>query len=147
MAIERHFSCWKDECAKKPKDSPDCNKDYLDCSSLSKRRREQWAESTVVFKKCDASDDEISFQFGMFGDASSQQVTSAGIVDRYFYCLWWGLKSLWYSLGDLALNLFSISYAEDSPHINLKTLYLMGFVCTSIIAYQVVERYLAKNWG
>ncbi|KAF3630674.1 putative cyclic nucleotide-gated ion channel 18 [Capsicum annuum] len=94
MAIERHFSCWKDECAKKPKDSPDCNKDYLDCSSLSKRRREQWAESTVVFKKCDASDDEISFQFGMFGDASSQQVTSAGIVDRYFYCLWWGLKSL-----------------------------------------------------
>ncbi|CAN4088252.1 unnamed protein product [Withania somnifera] len=93
MSIERHFSCWKDECVKKQKGSPDCNKDYFDCSSLSKPERQEWSETTEVFKKCDANND-IDFVFGMFKDANTEEVTSAGILDRYFYCLWWGLKSL-----------------------------------------------------
>lgn len=105
MSIERHFSCWKDECAKKQKGSPDCYKDYLDCSSLSKPGRQEWSETTEVFKNCDATGD-ITFEFGMFGDANTERVTSASFFDRYFYCLWWGLKSLRYSLRGLALNCF-----------------------------------------
>ncbi|XP_075112829.1 putative cyclic nucleotide-gated ion channel 16 [Nicotiana tabacum] len=93
MAIERHFSCWKDECAKQQEGAPACYKDYLDCSSLGKPGRQEWSETTEVFKNCDANAD-ISFEFGMFGDANTEEVTSAGIFDRYFYCLWWGLKSL-----------------------------------------------------
>ncbi|XP_049396882.1 probable cyclic nucleotide-gated ion channel 16 [Solanum stenotomum] len=93
MSIERHFSCWKDECVKKKKGSPNCNKDYLDCSSLNKPGRQEWSETTEVFNSCDATRD-ITFEFGMFGDANTERVTSAGFFDRYFYCLWWGLKSL-----------------------------------------------------
>ncbi|MCD7453076.1 hypothetical protein HAX54_019508 [Datura stramonium] len=83
----------QDECEKKKKGSPDCNKDYLDCSSLSKPGRQEWLGTTALFKKCDAKGD-IRFEFGMFSDANTEQVTSAGFFDRYFYCLWWGLKSL-----------------------------------------------------
>ncbi|TMW92660.1 hypothetical protein EJD97_012737 [Solanum chilense] len=93
MSIERHFSCWTDECVKKKKGSPDCNHDYLDCSSLNKPGRQEWSETTEVFERCDATRN-ITFEFGMFGDANTERVTSASFFDRYFYCLWWGLKSL-----------------------------------------------------
>ncbi|KAJ8553796.1 hypothetical protein K7X08_024474 [Anisodus acutangulus] len=93
MSIERHFSCWKDECEKKQKGAPDCNRDYLDCSSFGKPGRQEWSETTKVFKNCDANGN-IKFEFGMFSDANTEQVTSAVFFDRYLYCLWWGLKSL-----------------------------------------------------
>lgn len=103
MSIERHFSCWNDEC--KQQDSPDCHKDYLDCSSLSKPGRQEWLEKTQLFKNCDSTGN-ITFVFGMFEDANSEKVTSAVFFDRYFYCLWWGLKSLRYSLRGIFRNYF-----------------------------------------
>ncbi|KAK4362372.1 hypothetical protein RND71_017613 [Anisodus tanguticus] len=72
MSIERHFSCWKDECEKKQKGAPDCNRDYLDCSSFGKPGRQEWSETTKVFKNCDANGN-IKFEFGMFSDANTEQ--------------------------------------------------------------------------
>nr|GMC63503.1 probable cyclic nucleotide-gated ion channel 16 [Ipomoea batatas]GMC69837.1 probable cyclic nucleotide-gated ion channel 16 [Ipomoea batatas]GMC72214.1 probable cyclic nucleotide-gated ion channel 16 [Ipomoea batatas]GMC74388.1 probable cyclic nucleotide-gated ion channel 16 [Ipomoea batatas] len=91
MSVERHFSCWKMECKKQGKK---CNALFLDCSYITMHRRRGWARSTKVFKHCNAKTTPNGFEFGMFADAYNDQVASASFYERYFYCLWWGLRSL-----------------------------------------------------
>ncbi|XP_019197318.1 PREDICTED: probable cyclic nucleotide-gated ion channel 16 [Ipomoea nil] len=91
MSVERHFSCWKMECKKQGKK---CNPLYLDCSYLTMPLRRGWVKHTKVFKHCNAKTTPNDFGFGMFADAYNDQVSSARFYERYFYCLWWGLRSL-----------------------------------------------------
>lgn len=91
MSVERHFSCWKMECKK---EGDKCNPLFLDCSYITMDKRRGWAKSTKVFENCNAKTTPNGFEFGMFSDAYNDQVASASFFERYFYCLWWGLRSL-----------------------------------------------------
>lgn len=96
--------------------SPSCSLLFLDCGSLQDPGRQAWMRITRVLSNCDArNDDDQHFQFGMFGDAFTNDVTSSPFFDKYFYCLWWGLRNL--RLG-LILNqikpyIFAISVYTD----------------------------------
>lgn len=75
--------------------SPSCSLLFLDCGSLQDPGRQAWMRITRVLSNCDArNDDDQHFQFGMFGDAFTNDVTSSPFFDKYFYCLWWGLRNL-----------------------------------------------------
>ncbi|KAK9278101.1 hypothetical protein L1049_027659 [Liquidambar formosana] len=96
LSIERQHSCWTLECQKEEnaKDSRSCNPWFLDCSSLEKVERKLWLNSTHLLVNCDARNNSMDFYYGMFASAFTDDVTSSNFVEKYFYCLWWGLRSL-----------------------------------------------------
>ena len=66
---------------------------FLDCGTLDDDDRRKWNNSTFVFSDCDPSKD-ISFNYGIFGDAIKKNVVYSKFLEKYFYCLWWGLQNL-----------------------------------------------------
>ncbi|XP_022965027.1 probable cyclic nucleotide-gated ion channel 16 [Cucurbita moschata] len=95
-SIQRQDECWKIECRKEMNTthSPSCKPFFLDCDSLNEPERKAWLRITHVLTKCDALNDDKNFQFGMFADAFTAEVASTNFIEKYFYCLWFGLKSL-----------------------------------------------------
>ncbi|KAK8486150.1 hypothetical protein V6N11_019973 [Hibiscus sabdariffa] len=69
-----------------------CNLHYLDCGTLLDGGRQKWENTTVVFTNCQPSDN--GFDYGIFEIALTKQVLSSDFLQKYFYCLWWGLQNL-----------------------------------------------------
>ncbi|KAK6158733.1 hypothetical protein DH2020_006047 [Rehmannia glutinosa] len=92
LSIQRHATCWKSAC-RAEFNSSGCSLTFLDCGTLRHSDREKWANSTVIFKKCDPNDTTY-FNYGIFGKAVVNNVVSSEFVEKYFYCLWWGLQNL-----------------------------------------------------
>ncbi|XP_059294117.1 cyclic nucleotide-gated ion channel 18 isoform X2 [Lycium ferocissimum] len=95
-SIARQYSCWSNECRKERDAVPPCVPEFLDCSSFTDSYvRDYWRNSTQVLAKCDAINDEDSgFKFGIFADAFTNEVASSSFMEKYLYCLWWGLRNL-----------------------------------------------------
>ncbi|XP_038878289.1 probable cyclic nucleotide-gated ion channel 16 isoform X3 [Benincasa hispida] len=95
-SIQRQDECWKIECRKEMNTthSPSCVPSFMDCDTLTLPERQAWLRVTRVLTKCDALNDDKDFEFGMFADAFTDEVASANFFEKYFYCLWFGLKSL-----------------------------------------------------
>ncbi|KHN19319.1 Putative cyclic nucleotide-gated ion channel 16 [Glycine soja] len=95
-SIQRQYECWIITCKKEMNrtHSPSCNPSFLDCGTLADHERQAWFKRTRVLTACDALNDKNEFQFGMFADAFTDHVSSSRFFQKYFYCLWWGLKNL-----------------------------------------------------
>ncbi|KAJ9702874.1 hypothetical protein PVL29_004563 [Vitis rotundifolia] len=92
LSIERYATCWKSVCRKEL--SPiRCLLRFLDCGTLDDDARRKWDNSTLVFSDCDPSND-ISFNYGIFGNAITNNVVNSKFLEKYLYCLWWGLQNL-----------------------------------------------------
>ncbi|KAL7615487.1 probable cyclic nucleotide-gated ion channel 16 [Lactuca sativa] len=94
LAIERQYSCWKEECAKEKNLSNPCNRVYFDCDHVDEPGRDAWLKQTQVLANCVSENSPINFTFGMYGPAFAEGVTSAPFFEKYFFCFWFGLKSL-----------------------------------------------------
>ncbi|GAB4838191.1 Cyclic nucleotide-gated ion channel 17 [Ancistrocladus abbreviatus] len=92
LSIERYRHCWKSMC-RKEQGPPKCFLDYLDCDTYDHADRMAWANATSVFNECDPNQ-SISFQYGIFENAMLKNVVATNFVNKYFYCLWWGLQQL-----------------------------------------------------
>lgn len=94
LSIQRQATCWKAECHKEF--APlECVTDFFDCGTLHRPDRNNWQNITVVFSNCDPSND-IKFTFGIFADALTKNVVSSPFLEKYLYCLWFGLQNLRY---------------------------------------------------
>ncbi|XP_021825978.1 probable cyclic nucleotide-gated ion channel 16 isoform X2 [Prunus avium] len=95
LSIRRQYECWKGECSKEinKTHSPSCKISFLDCSSEGNPERDAWLKITKVAESCDANDDQ-DFEFGMFAEAFTNEVAGAVFIEKYFYCLWWGMRNL-----------------------------------------------------
>nr|DAD30978.1 TPA_asm: hypothetical protein HUJ06_009829 [Nelumbo nucifera] len=95
LAVERQHHCWITECMKETNVLfPACSRLFLDCSSLETAERKAWLNFTSVLTHCDPNNNDFRFPYGMFADAFTNEVASAKFLDKYLYCLWWGLKHL-----------------------------------------------------
>ncbi|XP_028802291.1 probable cyclic nucleotide-gated ion channel 14 isoform X2 [Neltuma alba] len=92
LSIERNSTCWKSQC-KNETFPMKCVLQYLDCSTLNDDDRMKWVNNTSVFDNCNPNND-ISFKYGIFGPAVENNVVSSQFVEKYLYCLWWGLQNL-----------------------------------------------------
>lgn len=93
LSIERLTTCWLNECKK----DINCLPEYLNCEFLNGINRQNWENSTSVLHNCDVNfgnDGTISFNYGIFEGALSNNVVSINFIQKYFYCLWWGLQNL-----------------------------------------------------
>ncbi|KAF3496426.1 hypothetical protein DY000_02057079 [Brassica cretica] len=62
-------------------------------ATLNREDRNNWQNVTVVFSNCDPSN-KIRFTFGIFADALTKNVVSSPFLEKYLYCLWFGLQQL-----------------------------------------------------
>lgn len=92
LSIQRHATCWKSAC-RAEFNSTGCHLGFLDCGTLSHGDRVEWVNSTRVFTKCNPNSTTY-FNYGIFGNAVANEVVSSKFVEKYFYCLWWGLQNL-----------------------------------------------------
>ncbi|XP_048330494.1 cyclic nucleotide-gated ion channel 17 isoform X2 [Ziziphus jujuba] len=92
LSIDRYTSCWKSFC-KKEVTPIKCDLHYLDCGSFNKNNLKEWFNATSVFDNC-AANDESKFNYGIFENAVKKSVVSSNFIEKYFYCLWWGLQNL-----------------------------------------------------
>lgn len=90
MSVTRILRCWNINCRHENKITF-CRSAYFDCLTTG-HKRDAWYKSTLVFQKCDARIG--GFNYGMFAIALHEDVAKANFFERYFYCLWFGLKSL-----------------------------------------------------
>ncbi|KAA8525758.1 hypothetical protein F0562_007612 [Nyssa sinensis] len=92
LSIERLATCWKSACRKEI--SPiTCSPRFLDCGTSNHDDLRKWANSTVVFSNCDPVN-TINFNYGIFQNAVANNVVSSEFLEKYLYCLWWGLQNL-----------------------------------------------------
>jgi hypothetical protein len=105
LSIERHATCWKSACKHELSPIP-CKPRYLDCGTLNFADRKSWENTTVVFSRCNPSN-KTFFDYGIFANALNQNVLSSEFLEKYFYCLWWGLQNLRYKCS------FKIMIASD----------------------------------
>ncbi|XP_010525915.1 PREDICTED: probable cyclic nucleotide-gated ion channel 14 [Tarenaya hassleriana] len=92
LSIERQATCWKSEC-RKDSTPLKCLPDFFDCGTLGHENRKLWQNTTSVFSNCDPSND-IQFNFGIFANALTNNVLSSPFLEKYLYCLWFGLQNL-----------------------------------------------------
>ncbi|XP_073001819.1 cyclic nucleotide-gated ion channel 17-like [Typha latifolia] len=96
LAIERQTTCWQSQCLLE-NGSPDmtpCEFKYLDCDFLRWSDGQTWANSTSIFTNCDANNNGIAFNYGIYSFALQYGVVSTSLSEKYFYCLWWGFQQL-----------------------------------------------------
>lgn len=104
LSIERHATCWKSVC--KDESSPiRCSLAYMDCGTLNIENRQIWANSTLVFTSCDPQNSTV-FDYSIFANAVGKNVVSSDFVEKYFYCLWWGLQNLRYDFMKMQRNVY-----------------------------------------
>ncbi|KAK0572797.1 hypothetical protein LWI29_037434 [Acer saccharum] len=92
LSIERYATCWKSECRREFIPLK-CIPRYLDCGTLNNADRMKWENSTLVFTNCNPQN-QISFNYGIFQNALTNNVLSSDFLEKYLYCLWWGLQNL-----------------------------------------------------
>ncbi|CBI32741.3 unnamed protein product, partial [Vitis vinifera] len=89
LSTERQEECWRKVCSLQ---ESECNYWFLDCNSLQDPHRAAWFKSSNISTLCDPSGD--FFQFGIYADALSSGVASLKFFNKFFYCLWWGMRNL-----------------------------------------------------
>lgn len=127
LSIQRQHQCWSLQCKEEMNatHSPSCNPLFLDCNSLDEPERHSWLNVTKVLSSCDAQNDYY-FQFGIFADAFTNEVASSNFIEKYFYCLWWGLRNLRYCLSNHTFNYW---YSINMPNYALKWMFFFYSKC------------------
>ncbi|KAJ9694436.1 hypothetical protein PVL29_010094 [Vitis rotundifolia] len=104
LSTKRQEECWRKVCRLQ---ESDCNYWFLDCNSLQDPHRAAWFKSSNISTLCDPSGD--FFQFGIYADALSSGVSSLKFFNKFFYCLWWGMRNL----SSLGQNLSTSMYIGE----------------------------------
>ncbi|KAK9279320.1 hypothetical protein L1049_012999 [Liquidambar formosana] len=104
LSIERQEACWRSACNL---EKPSCENKFFDCHRVGDSLRENWFTSSNVTNLCVPSNS--FYQFGIYGDALTSGVTNSTFFNKYFYCLWWGLKNL----SSLGQNLSTSTYVGE----------------------------------
>ncbi|CAJ2656709.1 unnamed protein product [Trifolium pratense] len=122
LSIERQDECWKKACTL---EYPHCRYHYLDCQSISDPNRNAWLRSSNLSGLCDQNSD--FFQFGIFADALTLEITGSKFLNKYYYCLWWGLRNL----SSAGQNLLTSTHV---PEINFAVIVaILGLVLFALL--------------
>ncbi|CAN1837332.1 Protein CNGC15c [Linum perenne] len=111
LSIERQEACWMSAC---DREKPSCNVEFFDCHMVGNLLRDSWFKSSNSSKLCNPSSG--FYQFGIYGDAATYGVSTTSFIDKYFYCLWWGLKNVSQILSrcsSLGQNLSTTTYVGE----------------------------------
>ncbi|KAL5725221.1 hypothetical protein ACHQM5_008387 [Ranunculus cassubicifolius] len=134
QSIERQYHCWSIECYRDMfnKKIP-CMNTYFDCRSLNFKERRTWLNKTSVFITCDAKEGG-KFKYGIYKDALASKVLSTKFLEKYLYCLWWGLNNI-SSFGQNLSSSGNISEAAFCMFISIVGVLLFCHLIANIQTY------------
>ncbi|KAK7272160.1 hypothetical protein RJT34_28590 [Clitoria ternatea] len=89
LSIERQEACWRSVC---DLEKSFCEYGFFDCHRVKDTLRISWFLASNITNLC--SPNANFYPFGIYADAMTSQVTSSAFFNKYFYCLWWGLRNL-----------------------------------------------------
>lgn len=89
LSIERQEACWRRVCYDK---KPSCEYGFFDCHRANDFNRTAWFQSSNLSGLCNPLSG--FYEFGIYSDAVTSEVTASPFFNKYFYCLWWGLRNL-----------------------------------------------------
>ncbi|XP_031263524.1 protein CNGC15b-like [Pistacia vera] len=101
FSVERQEECWRKVCSSQ---HLHCYLGFFDCRLMDNSARVAWFKSSNISGLCDPNGN--FFNFGIHADALTFKVTAASFLNKYFYCLWWGLRNL----SSLGQNLLTSTY-------------------------------------
>ncbi|XP_030927813.1 protein CNGC15b-like isoform X1 [Quercus lobata] len=104
LSILRQEECWMKVCSL---EQHDCKYWFLYCSNVDNPIRAAWFKSSNISSLCAGTSD--FFQFGIYGEAVTSGTTSSRFFNKYYFCLWWGLRNL----SSLGQNLFTSAYIGE----------------------------------
>ncbi|XP_041023900.1 protein CNGC15b-like isoform X1 [Juglans microcarpa x Juglans regia] len=104
LSLQRQHECWKKVCSLQQQD---CKEGFFSCRAVNETSRNAWFKTSNISILCGASTD--FFQFGIYSDALTVGVTATSFLNKYYYCLWWGLRNL----SSLGQNLFTSTYIGE----------------------------------
>ncbi|KAF5475852.1 hypothetical protein F2P56_007614 [Juglans regia] len=104
LSLQRQHACWKKVCSLQQQD---CKEWFFSCRAVNETSRNAWFKTSNISILCGASTD--FFQFGIYSDALTVGVTATSFLNKYYYCLWWGLRNL----SSLGQNLFTSTYIGE----------------------------------
>nr|XP_043633299.1 protein CNGC15b-like [Erigeron canadensis] len=104
LSIERQEACWRSICLH---EDPTCEDNFFDCERKNESARQSWYRTSNVTHQCVPTSG--FYPFGIYGEALESEVTSALFFNKYFYCLWFGLKNL----SSLGQNLSTSTYVGE----------------------------------
>ncbi|XP_076884392.1 protein CNGC15b-like [Bidens hawaiensis] len=104
LSIERQESCWRSICVL---ENLVCKDDFFDCQRVNESARRAWFQTSNVTNEC--APNSGFYPFGIYGESLESEVTSALFFNKYFYCLWFGLKNL----SSLGQNLSTSTYVGE----------------------------------
>ncbi|TKW34607.1 hypothetical protein SEVIR_2G316400v4 [Setaria viridis] len=110
LSIERQITCWDQQCLAES-NVTSCNLRFISCESDGSNSYSEWQKKTQIFVNCNANDNSIRFKYGMFSSALSKGAVSASFLEKYFFCLWWGLLQLSSSGNPLQTSAFIVENA------------------------------------
>lgn len=89
LSILRQEECWMKVCSL---EQEDCKYWFLYCSDANNPIRAAWFKSSNISSLCDGTSD--FFQFGIYGEAVTSGTTASRFFNKYYFCVWWGLRNL-----------------------------------------------------
>lgn len=108
LALERQDTCWRKACA--DHGSYGCIIDSLYCGKKSSSDSLSNQTKNFLNQYCNTSQTNENFAFGIYGDALDNGIISSRkFLEKYFYCLWWGLQNL----SSLGQNLNTSTYVWE----------------------------------
>ncbi|OVA10114.1 Cyclic nucleotide-binding domain [Macleaya cordata] len=141
LSIERQEACWREVCSLQ---SPQCQFGFIDCHKLDSSSRISWFKSSNITQLCNPSNN--FFQFGIYADALNFGITtSSSFFDKYFYCLWWGLRNL----SSLGQNLSTSTYVGEISFaivIAILGLVLFGLLIGNMQTYLQSTTVRLEEW-
>ncbi|MED6161667.1 Protein CNGC15a [Stylosanthes scabra] len=140
LSIERQDECWKKACSLQ---YPKCKYHYLECQSIRDPNRTSWLKSSNISGLCDQNSD--FFQFGIFADALSLEVTASEFFSKYYYCLWWGLRNL-SSLGQNLLTSTQVTEINFAVIVAILGLVLFALLIGNMQTYLQSTTMRLEEW-
>ncbi|XXG58368.1 hypothetical protein AAC387_Pa04g0692 [Persea americana] len=107
--------------------------------------RQIWAQNTSVFQNCDPNNNNSTFNFGLFQAVLSNQVVSIKFLEKYLYCLWWGLQQL----SSYGQNLSTTTYIGETSFtivIVILGLILFAHLIGNMQKYLVSLKVRVEQW-
>ncbi|GLT84772.1 hypothetical protein SLE2022_029860 [Rubroshorea leprosula] len=143
MSVERQERCWRDVAIKYGH-----NRDLLYCNDDKDPRRTDNSSNPDLLSLLNTycpliNPDDITnstvFNFGIFTDAlQSETVESWDFPKKFFYCFWWGLRSL----SSLGQNLKTSNFVGETIFaivISIAGLFLFAILISSIQSMTAVK--------
>ncbi|KAL0375078.1 UNVERIFIED_CONTAM: protein CNGC15a [Sesamum radiatum] len=104
LSVERQEECWKNVCDLQ---QPKCRYSYFDCETMGDSDRRSWFASSNISKLCGPGSE--FYNFGIYDDAVAYNVAMSSFLNKYSYCLWWGLRNL----SSIGQNLITTTYIGE----------------------------------